>query len=330
MRAARLCGLAAALALAAIAAVGGPARAETPVLRVAVLKFGTVNWLMETVKTEGLDAANGFTLETLPLAGDAATAVAFQSGAADMMVTDWVWALKKRADGLAIRWTPYSRALGALMTMGAVSDLCALKGRRVGVVGGALDKSWLVLQALVQRRCGFDLAAEVEALHGAPPLMSRQLADGAAVAVSTYWHFVARLKAEGATTLVSVDDALTELGVTPAPSLVGFVWDEDRVPPALAAGFEAAVRAAGAVLVEDDAAWDRIRPLMRADDDAAFAALRDAYRAGVPGLWTEADTAAARGLYDILLAEGGAAFTVTAGPFDPAIFESNGRGAGSD
>lgn len=333
-RGVRLSGLAAALfaigtfALSALAPAA--ARAETPVLRVAVLKFGTVNWLMETVTAEGLDAANGFRLETLPLAGDAATSVAFQSGEAEMMVTDWVWAMRKRADGLAIRWTPYSRALGALMTRGDVADICALKGKRVGVVGGDLDKSWLIFQALARKQCGFDLAAEVETLHGAPPLMSRQLTEGAVDAVSNYWHFVARLKAEGAKTLVTVDDALAALGVAPAPALVGFVWEEGAVDPKLAAAFETAIRAAGAVLVESDAAWERIRPLMRADDDAAFLALRDDYRAGVPGAWTEADTAAARGLYDILTTQGGAAFAATAGPFEPAVFDPPGAGAAAD
>ncbi|MEM7522614.1 MAG: hypothetical protein AAF360_02415 [Pseudomonadota bacterium] len=119
------------------------AAAEPPTLRVAVLKFGTVNWLMETVKRRGLDAAEGFALETIPLAGGAATAIAFQGGDADMMVTDWVWAMKKREQGADIRFAPYSKALGALMTRGEIDDLCDLKGRPVGVVGGALDKSWL-------------------------------------------------------------------------------------------------------------------------------------------------------------------------------------------
>lgn len=306
--------------VAALLLISAAARAETQTLRVAVLKFGTVNWLMETLKSEGLDAANGFTLETIPLAGDAAIVVAFQAGEAEMMVTDWIWAMRKRADGLTIRWTPYSRSLGALMTRGDVADLCALKGRRVGVVGGDLDKSWLIFQALAQRRCGFDLAAEVETLHGAPPLMSRQLTDGAVDAVSNYWHFVARLKAEGAETLVSVDDALDALGVTPSPALIGFVWDESRVPPARAAAFETAIRAAGEILVEDDDAWARIRPLMRADGDAAFEALRDGFRAGALPAWSAQETAAARRLYDILVAEGGAAFSATAGPFEPAVF----------
>ncbi|MEL6267992.1 MAG: hypothetical protein AAFR52_20550, partial [Pseudomonadota bacterium] len=53
-------------ALALVAAAPPAAAAEPPVIRLAVLKFGTVNWLTETVVAEGLDRAAGFRLEVVP------------------------------------------------------------------------------------------------------------------------------------------------------------------------------------------------------------------------------------------------------------------------
>ncbi|MEM7522613.1 MAG: hypothetical protein AAF360_02410 [Pseudomonadota bacterium] len=150
--------------------------------------------------------------------------------------------------------------------------------------------------------------------------MSRQLQDGAVDAVSNYWHFVARLEAAGAKRLIGVDEAMAELGVAPAPAMIGFVWEAGTPDQTAVDGFLRAIAAAGAALAADDAAWEEVRPLMRADDEAAFVALRDAYRAGIPGPWSAQDTAAAARLYEILVIEGGAAFAATAGPFDPAAF----------
>ena len=297
-----------------------PTRADDPALRIAVLKFGTVNWLMETVTARGLDQAEGFRLETLPLASGAATAIAFQSGDADMLVSDWVWVMRQRADGKDVRFAPYLNALGALIAGPDVADLCDMKGRKVGVVGGADDKSWLVLQALADRDCGFDLAAETEALYGAPPLMSRQLVDGNVAAVSTFWHFTAKLEAEGMTPVIRVKDALATLGIDPAPALIGYVWDQNKVDPEIVSAFLRAVAKAGEVLAADDSAWDDLRPLMRAKTDAEFTGLRDAFRAGIPQPWSEADTASARKLYDLLSRRAGDAFTEQAGPFDAAAF----------
>ena len=305
-------------------AVATLARAqETPVLRVAVLKFGTVNWLTDVIQTRKLDAAEGFRLETVELAGRDATSVAFQAGDADLIVADWIWVMNQRQRGADMRFFPYSRALGALMVMpgGGVKALCDLRGKTVGVVGGDLDKSWIVYQALAQRDCGFSLRDEADAVFGAPPLMSRQLVTGAVAAVSTFWHFAARLEAEGAEKLLGADAAIAALGVAPAPPLVGFVWDARRTDPATVAAMGRAVRAAGALMAADEAEWLRLRPLMRAEDDAAFAALRDAYQAGVvTAPWSAADTEAARALHATLIAAGGEGFGRIAGAFDAGAF----------
>jgi len=307
--------------------VGAPqADAPAPV-SVAVLNFGTVNWLTDAITHHGLDAAQGVRLETIALAGRDAATIAFQAGEVDLFVADWLWVLNQRDRGKDFRFFPYSRSLGALMAMPAsgVRDLCDLKGRTLGVVGGALDKSWLVYRALARRDCGFDLADETRTLFGAPPLMSRQLTDGAVEAVSTYWHFAARLRALGAARVIDVTEALAAMDIAPAPPLIGFVWSPARTDPEIVAALSRAVKAAGALMKDSDAEWVRLRPLMRAEDDAAFLALRDAYRDGIIDTpWTAADTAAAAGLHATLVAAGGARFARDAGTFDPAAFPDPG------
>ena len=312
------------LAFVLILLLGGFAEAaDPPKLKIAVLKFGTVNWLMETIASSGLDRAHGYQLEVTGLASGNATRVALLAGEANLIVADWIWALNRRAAGADMRVAAYSRALGKLMSDPAISDLCDLKGRRVGIVGGPSDKSWIVLQALAGQTCGFDLAAETEGVYGAPPLMSRQLTDGGVSAVSTYWHFAARLEAAGAKPLIAIEDAMAALGVAPAPPLIGFIWQDGVPDPAALQGFLTSARAAGALLAADDAAWAALRPRMKAQTEAEFAALRDAYRAGiVRDDWTAADTAGAQALYDLLVEFGGAAFSRAAGPFDAALFDA--------
>ena len=228
-----------ALLLAALSIAAVPVRAEPPTLRLAVLKFGTVNWLTETILAEGLDEAAGYRLEVVPLAGKSATTIAFESASADLIVSDWVWALGRRAKGHDLGFAPYSGALGALMTRpdSGIDSLCDLAGRSVGVVGGALDKSWLVYEALAAKDCGFGLDGSTQALFGAPPLMSRELETGGVDAVSTYWHYAARLDAAGMREVIDVVGALDRLGIRPAPPLVGFVWDRGRSEPDTVAAF---------------------------------------------------------------------------------------------
>lgn len=297
-----------------------PATADDlPTLRIAVLKFGTVNWLMETITANGLDTANGFHLETVPLAGGAATSVAFRSGDVDMIVDDWVWALYQRDHGVQIDFAPYSNTLGALMARPGITTICDLKGKSIGVVGGETDKSWIILQALATRDCGFDITQEAKILFGAPPLMSQQLESGAVDAVSTYWHFAARLEAIGMPRLMGVSEAMKQLGIDPAPPMIGFVWDSSRTDATLITAMLAAAEA-GRETLSNDAAWEPLRPMMRVETDAEFDALRAAFQQGRPGPWTAADTQAARALYDLLTQLGGEGFKAEAGPFLPDIF----------
>lgn len=299
----------------------GPASAEPGLLRVATLKFGTVNWLISTIVDNGLDRKEGYRLEALVLAGNQATALAFQSAEVDVFVTDWIWSQRRRDKGDDLRFAPYSRSLGAIMTMEGVSGLCDLKGKRIGVVGGDFDKSWLVYRALAKQRCGFDPGDEVEALFGAPPLLARQLLTGTVDAVSTYWNWAAKLEAGGARRLIGADDAMIALGIDPPPPLIGFVWDASRTEARAAAAFLRSVEAAQDIMMTSDPEWVRLRPGMAVTSDAEFIALRDQYREGVADThWTPAFMDSATALHALLIEAAGPAFATAGGRLDPAGF----------
>ena len=94
-----------------------------------------------------------------------------------------------------------------------VTTLAELKGQRIGVAGGPLDKSWLLLQGMVRRELGFDLEGrERDRVRPPPPLLAEKTRDGELDAMLNYWHYNARLEAEGFRVLASAEAAANALG----------------------------------------------------------------------------------------------------------------------
>ena len=170
-------GLAAAVA---VAVAGAAPAADLPQLRAAMLKTGTVNWEIATITENSFDTANGFEMVVQDYADNAATKIAFEGGEADVMVSDWIWVAMMRAEGRDYVFVPYSRAVGGLVVKddSGIETLADLKGKKIGIAGGPLDKSWLILRAYSQKEYGFDLAAETEQVFGAPPLIFKAGLEG--------------------------------------------------------------------------------------------------------------------------------------------------------
>lgn len=276
-----------ALALLATCFAGPMATAgDLPEIRAAVLQIGTVNWELQTILRHGFDRAHGFRLVVQPYADNGATRVALEGDSADVAVADWIWAARQRAAGKDYVFMPYSRALGGLVVPpdSPVQSLADLEGRKIGIVGGPLDKSWLILRAYAIREYGFDPAEKTEQVFGAPPLMFKVGLSGEADGVINFWHFLAKMKAAGMREVISVTDASRALGLNPETPLVGYVLKESflRDHPGLAQAFYEATRDAKTLLAIEDAAWQDIRPMMNARTEAEFQQLRADFRAGIP------------------------------------------------
>ena len=155
-----------------------------------------------------------------------ATSVALQGGGADVIVTDWIWVSRQRAEGRDYAFAPYSLSVGALMVRpdSGIAELADLTGRKVGIAGGPVDKSWLLLQAYAKRG-GLDLAAAVEPTFGAPPLLNELMQRGDLPAVLNFWHYNARLKAAGMKELLPAVEILPALGVERPIPLLGWVFN---------------------------------------------------------------------------------------------------------
>ena len=297
-------------------------------LRVASLRFGSLSWVLETVRAEGLAEEAGLNLIIIDLATSQAGPVALLAGDAEVIISDWPWALRQRALGENLKFAPYSSALGGVMVAkdSGIAKLADLEGKKLGVAGSPIDKSWLLLRAYSRNTLGKDMADVATPVYGAPPLLTEELRGGRIDAVLNFWTYAARLSGAGFQKLIGMDEVLTGLGIDPVPPLVGFIWREQTEKekgPAIAA-FLDVIAKANAVLAESDEAWERVRGLVKPKDDAEFAAIKAFYRAGIPKPWTEADTASADKLTQVLKAAGSGDFIGDDTRFDAKLFHAAG------
>jgi NitT/TauT family transport system substrate-binding protein len=309
-----------------LAGAGLPARlrAATPALRVASVKYGSLSWVLETIRAEGLDKKAGIDIEVVDLASNQAGPVALLANGADIIVSDWTWAMRQRSLGEKLRFAPYSSALGALVVPkdSSILSLRDLDGRTLGVAGSAIDKSWLLLRAYSQKALGKDIAAVASTSFGAAPLLTEEIRSGRIDAVLNFWTHAARLTGSGFKSILSMKDVMKELGIDPVPSLVGFIWREEfeAAQGARIAAFLSAVAEANTLLAKSDAPWQRLKPLVKPATDAEFQAIIASYRAGIPGSWGEGEMRSAEKLMSLLVAAGDAELMGSGTKFDAKLF----------
>jgi NitT/TauT family transport system substrate-binding protein len=297
--------------------------ASADTIRLAIQKTGTVSWELDVMRTHQLDKQLGLAITTLELGSPEAGKIALRGGSADVIAADWLWVSRERDLGAKLVFYPYSTALGAVMVpeKSPIRTIADLRGKKLAVAGGPIDKSWLLLQA-VSKRKGVDLTAQASVVYGSPALLAGKMLQGDFDATLNYWNFSAQLEARGFRRLVSVEDLLPEFGVTGPLSMIGYVFEEawavahrqtvDR--------FLEAAEKAKKILLTSDAEWERIAPLIGVQGAAALRIYRDRYREGIPRRPVESEEHDARSLYRVLLGLGGKALVGQGRELAPGTF----------
>jgi NitT/TauT family transport system substrate-binding protein len=311
------------LAAAALAFVPLAACYAAETIRVAVQKTGTFAWELAVIRAHGLDKQADLAIQVTELASPEAGKIALRGGNADIMVSDWLWVSRERELGAKLTFYPYSSALGAVMVPAAspIKSLADLKGRKLAVAGGPIDKSWLLLQASLKQD-GIDLKSEATIAYGAPPLLTAKTLDGEMDATLNYWNFCATLEAKGLRRLAGIEDILPRLGAKGRIAMIGYVFDENWAGAnrdALAR-FIAITRKAKEILAGSDDEWEKIAPLTGASDAATLRVYRDRYREGIPRRLIADEEADARVLYRILAKAGGRELVGPAAELDAGTF----------
>jgi NitT/TauT family transport system substrate-binding protein len=301
--------LAAALALAASGAMPASSASAADRIRLVAQRTGSLAWELDVIKAHGLDKKANLDIETLELASTEAGKIALKGGSADIIVSDWTWVARERALGDGLVYYPYLSTLGAVMApaQSPIRDIADLKGRKLAVAGGPIDKSWLLLQASLKQD-GIDLKSEATIAYGAPPLLAAKTLDGEMDATLNYWNFCAALEAKGFRRLVGMDDVLHRLGASGPVALLGYVFDgawAARNRSALDRFLEAS-REAKDILAASDTEWRRLAPRIGVKDAGTLALYRQRYSEGIPRRSIDDEAADARALYKIVADIGGA------------------------
>jgi NitT/TauT family transport system substrate-binding protein len=278
-------------------------------IKIGVLKFGTLSWVLDTIQHNGFDKAEGIELEVVPLASTQAAREELQNGSLDLIASDWLWVSRERSLGADLTFSPFSTELGAVMVPPAspIKSLDDLRGKKLGVAGGPIDKSWLILVAYTLRVAFFDLRTATTPVFGTPPLLADQAMQNKLDAVLEYWPYAAQLEAAEFSRLIAIEDLPLELGAKGRVAMVGYVFSAAwaKANPTAIEGFLRAADKANELLASSDAEWERIRPLMHAENDASFEALKRYYREGIPHRSVAENEADAEVLYQFLRVLGG-------------------------
>lgn len=277
--------------------------ADMDVIKIGVQASGTLAWELSVLQIEAKSRHSAFRIESYPLANAEAGKIALQSGTVDMIVSDWIWVSRMRADGDDFTFYPYSTNSGALMVpeKSTIHKLADLKGKKLGIAGGELDKNWLLLQALAQQE-HFGLNESVEKVFGAPPLINEQLRQGRVDAALNYWHFAAKLKNEGYRQLIDGKEIVGRLGIKENVPALGYVfrqgWAQAQLPALTA--FITASRQAKADICDSDKVWQQVVPLTQVDEKTTQDRLRQTYCEGEVKQWGKPEQQAAEKIYTIL------------------------------
>jgi NitT/TauT family transport system substrate-binding protein len=311
------------LATAAFAGVSGAPSRAAESIRLAVQKTGTFAWELAVIRAHGLDRQANLAIQVNELASPEAGKIALRGGSADVIVSDWLWVSRERGLGAKLTFYPYSSALGAVMVpnVSSIRTLADLKGRKLAVAGGPIDKNWLLLRASMKQD-GIDLKSESTIVYGAPSLLAAKALGGEMDATVNYWNFCAALEAKGFRRLAGIEDLLPKLGAKGRTAMIGYVFDEEwgSANRDAVTRFIAMTREAKEILATSDAEWEKIAPLTGAADAATLRAYRDRYREGIPRRPIADEEADARVLYRVLAAIGGREIVGRAQELAPGTF----------
>ena len=170
-------------------------------LRVASVKFGSLSWVLETIRAEGLDKKAGLELEIIDVASNQAGPVALLSERRrhhrQRLDLGHAPALARRAAQVRALFVGARRARRAAR-QSTIATLADLKGKSLGVAGSAIDKSWLLLRAYTRRTLGPRHRRIWPRPRSAPRRsLTEEIRAGRIDAVLNFWTYAARLTGSG-------------------------------------------------------------------------------------------------------------------------------------
>lgn len=278
-------------------------------LRVGVLAFGTVNWELSVMQLNEIAKKNGLELDIKKLPSKNGVNIALQAGAVDVIVSDYIWVSRQRSTGADFTFYPYSKAVGGIYVRPELefNDLMDLHDRKLGISGGPVNKTWLITRAYTKYKYGKDLKEYAIPTFASPPILNKKVLDKSLDAAINFWHYNAKLEAQGMKKLISLESMLNEMGIKNEIPLIGWVFSEKfaKENKKLINSFLQASYETKKLLNSSNIQWLRIKKQMKAKNEKIYNALVKGYRNGIPKTFGEKEKESAKKVFDILVKEGG-------------------------
>jgi NitT/TauT family transport system substrate-binding protein len=292
-------------------------------IRIAAQKTGTLAWELDIIKAHGLDKQANLDIQVVELASTEAGKIALRSGSADLIVSDWLWVARERALGDKLVCYPYTSQIGAIMVPAnsLVAGIADLRGKKLAIAGGPLDKSWLMLQAQA-RRDGLDLRTQATIVYGAPPLLSQKALQRENDATLTFWNFCAELEGKGLKRGIDMEAIEKRLGASGPVAMLGYAFDAGWAAKNKSAivRFLGVAAKAKDILANSEDEWQRLAPRIGVSDNAGLAIYRRRYSEGIPRRPVGDEELDAIALYRVLADIGGAELVGPARELDKGTF----------
>jgi NitT/TauT family transport system substrate-binding protein len=208
----------------------------------------------------------------------------------------------------------------------AIKSVRDLAGKKLGVAGGPLDKSWLMLKAHALKE-GVDLEKSATVLYGAPPLIAEKALQGELDAALEFWNFAADLEGKGFARAIEIADVEKALGAKGDVVITGYVFDDAFAAKNMDAltRFFAMTAKAKNLIATDDKAWAAAAQRIGPKDAATLDIYRKRYIAGVPKRSVAAEEEDAAALYRVLAEIGGEKLVGPGKTLDPGTFYKSER-----
>ena len=299
-------------------------KAEENTLNIGLLKWGSVNWEMDIIEHNKLDKKNNVIIKKKFFSTKNAAAIALQGKAVDVIVTDWIWVSRQKAENKSYFFYPHSMSVGGIIVKhdSEIIDLNTLKNKKLGIAGSSIDKSWLLFRAYSKKKMAVDPINFLKPIYAAPPLLNEFIERNEIDAVLNYWHYNARLKSKGYRELISVENILKDLGIKTKIPAFGWVFSEKfgKENKNLINNFLKASKDAKRIMLSSDNEWERIFPLTKANDRTTLINLRDAYRNGIPLSFGNNEIEETKKVFKILAEYGGRNLVGKKNEISPGIF----------
>ena len=275
-----------------------------PVLRVGSIPTGTLKWELATIQDLALDKKNHIAVEVVPLANPEAAKVAILGESVDLIVGDWIWVAKQRNENRNLKFSPFSSSHGALVvpSNSPIQSISDLKGRKLGIAGGGLDKNWLLLRALASKAWDLNLSTAVEQVFAAPPLLNQALKAGELDALLTYWNYAAKLEAEGYRTVITGKQIIQQLGIKEEVPSLGYIFTDGYAnnQPMAISGFLNATATAREAICTSETQWKKLEAILDEKDSNVRNKLRSQYCEGTVREFGEPQIQAAKLIYSLI------------------------------